>query len=497
MKRTLLTIAIAIISVCVCFGQKMPKLHNEAIEASKEYQNGNAFQKDLLLYVDMLGKTHPYYAEKKNLRKLDRDARKWYKVCGNLTDTSDFRVFLETMVSSLNDGHTAVRYWDSFEKLFPFSIIVDGDSPAIINVTSEEQKEYLGKTVKSINGRSVQEILKAARPYISADNQINYETLVPQFFSFADFWNLLGMNGELLTVVTDEDAVIEIPAISRNEAKIAYLEAAFLKKPTAGRRVLFEYEIFEDEGICYLQFNQFADRITHRNNPHLPRFDYVVRDMMAEIQDKNIGTLVIDLQYNGGGNSMLGTTLLSWLHPYRETKGPGVQVRMSELLLEHQPFFKTVTMDGAKPEIGKMYDLYDFDQTRPEPIPEDFVQDTVQHVINLDSDKIFKGNVIFIQGRDSYSSSELLMTQARDNGVGIIVGEISGAKPCHFGDVLYSVLPNTGTITMTSCRYFTRADMTKVKEEYLVPDVIIDLDDPEKDLVWEWILRNYGKQTNF
>ncbi len=494
MKRTLLTIAIAIISVCVCFGQKMPKLHNEAIEASKEYQNGNAFQKDLLLYVDMLGKTHPYYAEKKNVARLNRDAKKWYKVCGNLTDTSDFRVFLETMVSSLNDGHTAVRYWDSFEKLFPFSIIVDGDSPAIINVTSEEQKEYLGKIVKSINGRSVQEILKAARPYISADNQINYETLVSQFFSFADFWKLMGMKGELLTVVTDEGAVIEIPAISRNEAKIAYLEAAFLKKPTAGRRVLFEYEIFEDEGICYLQFNQFADRITHRNNPQLPRFDYVVRDMMAEIQDKNIGTLVIDLQYNGGGNSMLGTTLLSWLHPYRETKGPGVQVRMSELLLEHQPFFKTVTMDGAKPEIGKMYDLYDFDQTRPEPIPEDFVQDTVQHVINLDNDKIFKGNVIFIQGRDSYSSSELLMTQARDNGVGIIVGEISGAKPCHFGDVLYSVLPNTGTIAMTSCRYFTRADMTKVKEEYLVPDVIIDLDDPEKDLVWEWILKNYGKQ---
>ena len=47
---------------------------------------------------------------------------------------------------------------------------------------------------------------------------------------------------------------------------------------------------------------------------------------------------------------------------------------------------------------------------------------------------------------------------------------------------------------MTSCRYFTRADMTKVHEEYLVPDVIIDLDDPEKDLVWEWILKNYGKQ---
>ena len=494
MKRTLLTIGIAIISMCGCFGQKMPKLHNEVIEASKEYQMGNAFQKDLLLYVDMLGKTHPYYADRKNLRKLDRDARKWYKECGKLTDTSDFRVFLETIVSSLNDGHTAVRYWDSFEKLFPFSIIVDGDSPAIINVTSEEQKEYLGKSVKSINGRSVQDILKAARPYISADNQINYETLISQFFAFADFWKLLGMSSETLTVTTEDEAVIEIPAITRNEAKLAYLKETVQKKQTAGRRVLFEYEIFENESICYLQFNKFADRITHRNNPQLPRFDYVVRDMMAEMQDKNIETLVIDLQYNGGGNSVLGTTLLSWLHPYRETKGPGVQVRMSELLFEHQPFFKAVTVEGENPKIGKMYDLYEFDQTRPQPIPEGYIQDTVQHVINLDKDKIYKGNIVFIQGRDSYSSSELLMTQARDNGVGIIVGEISGAKPCHFGDVLYSVLPNTGTITMTSCKYFTRADMTKVHEEYLVPDVIIDLDDPEKDLVWEWILKNYGKQ---
>ena len=59
MKRTLLTKGIAIIRMCGCFGQKMPKLHNEEIEASKEYQMGNAFQKELLLYVDMLGNTHP------------------------------------------------------------------------------------------------------------------------------------------------------------------------------------------------------------------------------------------------------------------------------------------------------------------------------------------------------------------------------------------------------------------------------------------------------
>ena len=187
MKRTLLTIGIAIISMCTCFGQKMPKLHNETIEASKEYQNGNAFQKDLLLYVDMLGKTHPYYAEKKNVARLNRDAKKWYKECGNITDTLKFAAFLQTITIPLNDGHTAVRYWDSFEKVFPIGVIIDGDSPAIVNVTSKDMKDCLGKSIKTINGKSLKDILNIARPYVSADNWLNYEDLVAQFFSFANF----------------------------------------------------------------------------------------------------------------------------------------------------------------------------------------------------------------------------------------------------------------------------------------------------------------------
>ena len=35
--------------------------------------------------------------------------------------------------------------------------------------------------------------------------------------------------------------------------------------------------------------------------------------------------------------------------------------------------------------------------------------------------------------------------------------------------------------------------LTILHEEYLVPDVIVELDYPEKDIVWEWILENYGK----
>ena len=496
MKRALLTIGIAIISMCGCFGQKMPKLHNEAVEASKEYQNGNAFQKDLLLYVDMLGKTHPYYAEKKNVARLNRDAKKWYKECGNITDTLKFAAFLQTISIPLNDGHTAVRYWDSFEKVFPFGVIIDDQSPVVINLTSKDMKDFLGKSVKSINGKSVQEILKIARPYVSADNWLNYEDLVVQFFSFADFWQILGMSNEMLYIVTDDGMEMQIPAVSKTDIQIARLEEKVSNKFTAKRRVVFEYEILEKESICYLQFNQFADRMTHPNHPELPRFDFVLMDMMKEIEEKNIETLVIDLQYNGGGNSALGQLLMSWLHPFNKTNWTDVDVRISDLLCELYPKYRHYTINEEPLETGKVYDMYSFDQTKPNmdyEVPENFVQDTSSYVVNLDPNKIFKGNVIFIESRGSLSSSEMLLTTSRDNGVGIIVGETSGANPCNYGDILYSILPNTSTLVGTSCKYFTRVNKNLLDEEYLVPDVIIDLDDPEKDLVWEWILKNYGR----
>ena len=75
MKRLLLILIAPIVCIAVCFGQNAPKLHNEAIESSKRYKKGNIYQKDLLLYVDMLGETHPYYADEANPREA-REASK-------------------------------------------------------------------------------------------------------------------------------------------------------------------------------------------------------------------------------------------------------------------------------------------------------------------------------------------------------------------------------------------------------------------------------------
>ena len=467
-------------------------MHNESVESSSEYINGNNYQKDLLLYVDMLKATHPYYADTKHCAQLNKQTRKLYKECGNIDDDLDFKVCLAKLAASLGDGHTSVPFWMTFNKVFPVRFAFNNNS-AIVDVSHEDNKEILGKEVKRINGKSVKQILQMSRPLVSADNDAQFENTVKEYLMFADFWSLLGMSNEMLRLDFTDGSSIEVAAIDKRNLKIAQQQQNSTGRVTSKRNTLFDYTIYDKESICYLQFNQFADRLTHPQYTQLARFDEFTRDMMAEIKAKGIKTLVVDLQYNSGGNSQLGDVLLSWLYPHQDTKRYGVDVRVSELLCTFYPNYRQYTVDGNPLEIGRIYDYMGFDHSKDYLTDYNAPQDPARHIFNYDREQIFGGNVVFIQSKDSFSSATLLLTLVRDNGVGIIIGTPSGGKPCHYGDVLYAQLPNTNTLATVSHKYFRRPNMALENKECIVPDVYIELNHPERDLVWEWIVENYGK----
>ena len=497
MRRLLFTTLLLLQGLTLCIGQNIPTLHNENIENSSEYKNGNNYQKDLLLYIDMLKTTHPYYADAKHYAQLDKQARKLYKECKEISNDLDFKVCLAKVAASLHDGHTTVPFWNTFDKIFPVRLAFTNNSAAIIDVSPEDKKDILGKEVKKINGKSLKQILQKVRPLVSADNDANFENTAKEYLMFAGFWTLLDMSDSIMHLEFTDGSGSDITAGDKRNLKIATLQQDFSNRITSRRNTLFDYQIFEKESICYLQFNQFADRITHPQYKQLARFDEFTRDMMLEMAEKDIKTLVVDLQYNSGGNSQLGDVLLSWLYPHQDTKRYGVDLRMSELLCTFYPHYRNYTTVGKPLELGCMYSYLEFDQTKKY-ITTDYYapQDSAKHVYNYDKARIFRGNVIFIQSKKSFSSATLLLTLARDNGIGKIIGQASGGKPCHYGDLLYALLPNTNTTATVSHKYFSRPNMKLKDSDCIIPDVEIELNHPEKDLVWEWILVNYGKKAN-
>lgn len=493
MKRLFLSMMVLLQGVAVCLGQNIPVLHNEEVESRNEYRDGNNYQKDLLLYVDMLKATHPYYADTKHCAQLDKQTRKLYKECGGIDNDMDFKVCLAKLAASLGDGHTSVPFWMTFNKVFPVRFAFNNNS-AIVDVSHEDNKEILGKEIKRINGKSVKQILQMARPLVSADNNAQFENTVKEYLMFADFWPLLGLSNEVMHLDFTDGSSADITVVDRQNLKISQRQQNSSSRITSKRNTLFDYTIYEEESICYLQFNQFADRLTHPQYTQLARFDEFTRDMMAEIKTKGIKTLVVDLQYNSGGNSQLGDVLLSWLYPHQETRQYDVDVRVSELLCTFYPYYRKFTVGGKPLKIGQIYDYIGFDHSKDYQTDYSAPQDPAKHIFNYDGEQIFGGNVVFIQSKDSFSSTILLLTIARDNGIGIIVGEPSGGKPCHYGDMLYAQLPNTNTLTTVSHKYFRRPNMALENKECIVPDVSIELNHPERDLVWEWIVENYGKR---
>lgn len=102
---------------------------------------------------------------------------------------------------------------------------------------------------------------------------------------------------------------------------------------TTQRKELFSYQILEEESICYLQFNKCYDynaalfQWISRNEEvenleekkkfleqikEYPKFDEFLARMFDEVEAKGIKTLVVDVRYNGVGNSRLCNQLLSY-----------------------------------------------------------------------------------------------------------------------------------------------------------------------------------------
>ena len=494
MKRLLL-LATALLGWGVAYGHNTVVYHDTEVEATEAYINGNDFHKDLLLYADMLGDTHPYYANAEHRAKLQKRVRKMYKECGKIGNVAEFKLYLAKVAATLHDGHTAIYYWSSPDRIFPVRFTINGNAPSIVDLCQDEYRDILGKEVKFINGKPLKKILNAAREIVSADNEVNFENLVTEYLLLTDFWTMLGMSSEELHITFADNTTAIIPAINKRELKITQLQSNLSNRVTAPRRVLFDYQIFDKEGVCYLQFNQFADRVTHPQMKQLARFDEFMSQMMADIEAKEINTLVVDLQYNSGGNSALGNVLLSWLKPFGEIEQYSADVRISELMLERYPYYKEFTYDGKPLELGRVYSAPTFDQNREVKSSGNISQDSTYHVLNLDPERLFKGEVIFIQGKDTFSSATLLLTTARDNGIGKIVGEPSGGRPSHYGDILFCTLPNTLITATVSHKHFIRPNRAKVECEYLLPDVDIDTNNPDKDLVWEWIVAHTTKQN--
>ena len=378
MKKSLCVLLILFAGLQTIQAQDVSKfkvLSDSAYQTMVEYQAANKYQKDAILFMDMVADTHPYYIKEERRAEWFAKKQTLIEKCKSIETDEAFADALIEVLGPLHDKHT--------------------DLTTIKRMQENKQKANKKDDIADVPG------------------------------------------------------LIDIEHIMRRH------------------EYNYDYQIFPDHSICYMQFNQCV------NAKDYP-FAQFLNDMFAKMDESDIKTLIVDAQYNNGGSSQLCDELLLHLYPLDKMKSFTTYLRFSDLMAAYNPRIafakKSWEDDGHKDELYQM----------PAPkIPTDFQQP-----------KLFEGQVVFVMGKRTYSSAGMLFTLARDNHIGTIIGTTSTFSPSHYGEVLPYRLPNTGILGSISCKFFARPDAATVDDKCMEPDVKVDLDD--RDTSWKYIIENYG-----
>ena len=208
-------------------------------------------------------------------------------------------------------------------------------------------------------------------------------------------------------------------------------------------------------------------------------FAVFLRRSFSEIRHRRAAGVIIDLRKNGGGDSGLGDTLISYISskPYRNAGG--MKMRISK----HSKAW--AAMHGATDpfkdwENGKLYEYKATTLTTPAANP-----------------LRYNGKVAVLIGTGTFSSANMLTNAIKDFQLATLVGESTAEPANDYGEIFSFMLPYTHIEAQGAFKLFTRANGDEKDFNGIRPDIEVTIsakDIPAKqDVVLDkaiaWVLQ--------
>lgn len=480
---------------------------NPLLEESDAYIAGNPFQRDLLLFVDLLRTTHPAFCTGEE-HPFDADslARAEYAAAADCTSPKALEERLQRIAARLHDGHTRIAAGSKNPNVYPFGVFPDGDDLRLAAVAREHEAS-LGKIITAINDRPAAEVLDGFRAGMSCDNEEGFRRSAGSLLSARDAWQRhpCDRTDSLLRLTFADGKSIELKPCPRKACDMAAVPRRKQEPVVRQTKDAFAYTLLPEKRLCYLFFNSCIDqdayRMMYRRMSHpiteeverklqeLPRFNRFLEEMFARMEEEGVTTLVVDLRSNRGGNSRLCDQLLAWLRPHEELRRFTSAIRLSPLWAEQYPeparqMREAFAEADRRIDPDRLYASADLD----------FGTKQAEQSDPERTGPLFRGRVVVVQSARTYSSAGILATMIADNGIGTLIGEPGTFRPTHFGDILNWKLPHTGIRGSVSHKLFRRPDRSRDAESSLRPDATLPLtwDDflQGTDVFQQWILEN-------
>lgn len=234
---------------------------------------------------------------------------------------SDNQIGLELvrLTAAIGDAHTrAVPAQWRQASVLPLRLYWFDDGMVVTGVMPQSQ-EALGARLVSVEDTPLDEVVERLEPYISSENEMSLRSNIANLLLTADVLEALGLAGSAQQVRLGFERAdgtpfeLSLAAVSAEEYRQGIDNGmSGQEKPLYLSKTdqVYWFEFLPDTGTLFFQYNSCVD------SPERPMQTFA-DELFAALDANPVERLVIDLRFNGGGNSAVLDPLIERLsqHP--------------------------------------------------------------------------------------------------------------------------------------------------------------------------------------
>jgi len=406
---------------------------------------------DIDSLISVLTEVHPMYIEKANAEPLVKELNAAKATLPETLDKLELYSILAPIIAKIGDAHTTVvqPFGEAIVKaggLAPFYPTVDTNTGRLYVKASCKNCVPVDAEILSVNGVSAQKMMEDTKRLVSGERDFFKYCMIDN--NIMGYFHLLYAADEYEVTYRvaegeKEETVKVKPVDSEYFNNNLVLGTKVLKLIQEQRNVPYSYKIDESGKFAILYFDSCM-------NPE--GMDEMCKEMVAELNQKGIKNLIVDVRLNGGGNSNVGDELLKYISPVDFRQYGKTIVRVTPT---------THRLGGATGRNVGVHISADTDDNNKKTLP---------------ASQRFNGKVYLLTSHTTFSSASSFAWAFKKFGCGMVIGEETGGMNVHYGDVLYYRMPNSQLDMNLSHKRFWQPGADDKDIHGLIPDIIVPQD---------------------